>query len=65
MEPTPGFHTWGVWLVLGIAVAVVLGNIAAVAFIGFLLIQVLLLELPRWKPPRWTTPCLFPREWRE
>ncbi len=61
MEATPGFGTWGVWPVLGAAAGVLFLNLFVLGFVLFLLIQVLMLERPRWRPWRWTTPWMFPR----
>ncbi|MFQ5968541.1 MAG: hypothetical protein ACE5MI_13180 [Acidimicrobiia bacterium] len=65
MEPTPGFRTWGVWPILGAGIGVLLMNLFIVGLVAFLLVQVLLLEKPRWRPWKWTTPWMFPREWRD
>lgn len=65
VEATPGFRSWGAWPLLAVAGGVLFMNLFVLGFVLFMLVQVLLLERPRWKPWRWTTPWMFPKEWRD
>jgi hypothetical protein len=47
------------------AIAVMARNVALLIFTAIVLVQFVALELPRWKPWKWMTPWLFPREWRD
>lgn len=60
-----GFETWGTWLAAGAVFGVVLESMLLLGLTFFLLTQILILERPRWRPWRWTTPWMFPNAWRE